>query len=138
MSCLTAQKIFTLFILHISLYHFSKRKRAILKADEEGKKKFRRELLFWAFSAQIRITVFVVRWIPFSLEIHNVHFDQNKNCTQSVAKLAQHTTPIAKTHRTATRFASEPTENLKMFINIHLRNITIPSRKHHRSITTHH
>ena len=53
-------------------------------------------------------------------------------------KLAQHTTPIAKTHRTATRFASEPTENLKMFINIHLRNITIPSRKHHRSITTHH
>ena len=43
-------------------------------------------------------------------------------------KLAQHTTPIAKTHRTATLFASEPTENLKMFINIHHRNITIPSR----------
>ena len=54
------------------------------------------------------------------------------------SKLAQHTTPIAKTHRTATLFASEPTENLKIFINIHHRNITIPSRKHHRSITTHH
>ena len=39
------------------------------------------------------------------------------------AKLAQHTTPIAKTHRTATLFASEPTENLKMFINIHHRNM---------------
>ena len=52
---------------------------------------------------------------------------------------AQHTTPIAKTHRTATLFASEPTEKLKMFINIHHRvNITIPSPKHHRSIATHH
>ena len=39
----------------ISLYHFAKCKRAILQADEEGKKKFRRELLFLAFSAQIRI-----------------------------------------------------------------------------------
>ena len=53
-------------------------------------------------------------------------------------ELAQHTTPIAKTHRTATLFASEPTENLNLFINIHHRNITIPSPKHHRSITTHH
>ena len=56
-----------------------------------------------------------------------------------ISKLAQHTTPIAKTHRTATLFASEPTEKLKMFINIHHRvNITIPSPKHHRSIATHH
>ena len=46
-------------------------------------------------------------------------------------KLAQHTTPRAKTHRTATLFASEPTENLKMFINVHHRNITIP----HQNIT---
>ena len=54
-------------------------------------------------------------------------------------KLAQHTTPIAKTHRTATFFASEPTEKLKMFINTHHPvNITIPSPKHHRSIATHH
>ena len=56
----------------------------------------------------------------------------------NIYKLAQQRTPIAKTHRTATRFVSEPTENLKIFINIHFRNITIPSRKHHRSITTHH
>ena len=56
----------------------------------------------------------------------------------SLYQLAQHTTPIAKTHRTATFFASEPTENLKMFINVHHRNITIPSPKHHRSITTRH
>ena len=52
-------------------------------------------------------------------------------------KLAQHTTPIAKTHRTATLFASEPTKNLKMFIGIHHRNITIPSRSpqhHHPSL----
>ena len=56
-----------------------------------------------------------------------------------INKLAQHTTPIAKTHRTATLFASEPTDKLKMFINIHHRvNITIPSPKHHRSIATHH
>ena len=54
-------------------------------------------------------------------------------------KLAQHTTPIAKTHRTATLFASEPTEKLRMFIKINHRvNITIPSPKHHRSIATHH
>ena len=55
-------------------------------------------------------------------------------------KLAQHTTPIAKTHRTATLFSSEPTKNLKMFISIHHRNITISSRspQHHHPSLRHH
>ena len=57
-----------------------------------------------------------------------------------ILKLAQHTTPIAKTHRTATLFSSEPTENLKMFISIHHRNITISSRspQHHHPSLRHH
>ena len=50
-------------------------------------------------------------------------------------KIAQHTTPIAKTHRTATLFASEPTERLNMFINLHHQNITTPSPKQHNNIT---
>ena len=63
----------------------------------------------------------------------------NKTKKNDNEQLAQHSTPIAKTHRTAILFASEPTEKLKMFINIHHRvNITIPSPKHHRSIATHH
>ena len=45
--------------------------------------------------------------------------------------LAQHTTPIAKTHGTAMLFASEPTENLKMLINVRHRNIT----NHDQNIT---
>ena len=46
-------------------------------------------------------------------------------------KLAQHTTPIAKTHGTAMLFASEHTENLKMLINVRHRNIT----NHDQNIT---
>ena len=50
---------------------------------------------------------------------------------QELEKLAQHTTPIAKTHGTAMLFASEPTENLKMLINVRHRNIT----NHDQNIT---
>ena len=46
-------------------------------------------------------------------------------------KLVQHTTPIANTHGTAMFFASEPTENLKMLINVRHRNIT----NHDQNIT---
>ena len=46
-------------------------------------------------------------------------------------QLAQHTTPIANTHGTAMFFASEPTENLKMLINVRHRNIT----NHDQNIT---
>ena len=73
------------------------------------------------------------RWQPHFIGCHCCHGE-----SQQKTQLAQHTTPIAKTHRTATLFASESTEKLKMFINIHHRNITIPSPKHHRSIATHH
>ena len=48
-----------------------------------------------------------------------------------IQQLAQHTTPIAKTHGTAMLFASEPTENLKMLINVRHRNIT----NHDQNIT---
>ncbi len=78
------------FAYCISLYHCI----ILPSAKERFSKRMRREKkssvgnsffgLFQLKSAYI--TVFVVRWIPFSLEIHNVHFDQNKNCTQSVAK----------------------------------------------------
>ena len=70
-----------------------------------------------------------------------LQFLNRKRCgwISKMIQLAQHTTPIAKTHRTATLFASESTEKLKMFVNIHHRvNITIPSPNHHRSIATHH
>ena len=46
---------------------------------------------------------------------------------QTSKQLAQHTTPIAKTHRTATLFSSEPTENLKVH--------QYSSPKHHNIIT---
>ena len=46
-------------------------------------------------------------------------------------RLAQHTTPIANTHGPAMLFASEPTENLKMLINVRHRNIT----NHDQNIT---
>ena len=49
-------------------------------------------------------------------------------------KLAQHTTPIANTHGTAMLFASEPTENQQMLINVRHRNIT----NHDQNITTRH
>ena len=65
--------------------------------------------------------------------------EKNKKNIQKL-QLAQHTTPIAKTHRTATLLASEPIENLKMFISIHHRNITISSRspqQHHPSLRHH-
>ena len=51
--------------------------------------------------------------------------------TQQDFQLAQHTTPIANTHGTAMLFASEPTENLKMLINVRHRNIT----NHDQNIT---
>ena len=52
-------------------------------------------------------------------------------------ELAQQRTPIAKTHRTGTRFVSEPTENLKMFINIHHNTITKTSPQHHHPSLRH-
>ena len=54
-----------------------------------------------------------------------------KHIFKSKCQLAQHTTPIAKTHGTAMLFASEPTENLKMLINVRHRNIT----NHDQNIT---
>ena len=54
-----------------------------------------------------------------------------ENLCLCFSELAQHTTPIAKTHGTAMLFASEPTENLKMLINVRHRNIT----NHDQNIT---
>ena len=61
-------------------------------------------------------------WLDYKL------YQSIKNADTSYVKLAQHATPIAKTHRTATRFASEPTEK---FENVH----QYSSPKHHNTIT---
>ena len=58
-----------------------------------------------------------------SASIHVKHLTHHKKTN----KLTQHTTPIAKTHRTATLFSSEPTENLKVH--------QYSSPKHHNIIT---
>ena len=87
----------------------------------------------------LRWTPLLLRWMKDvvseqSLDVErdqaiwfDLHHDENFDQLQ----LAQHTTPIAKTHGTAMLFASEPTENLKMLINVRHRNIT----NHDQNIT---
>ena len=94
-------------------------------------------LKFWISKLQ---SCFLVASVYVSLQLIWVPRSKSNQSKGQNIQLAQHTTPIAKTHRTATLFSSEPTENLKMFISIHQGNITISSRspQHHHLSLRHH